>query len=154
MAEIEPGIEELVERLAEAERAGDAGFLDQNLADDFVGIGPRGFMLSKAEWVDRHRSGDLRYAELKTEDVVIRVPGEETAIATAKEISTVLYQGNSMPAGEFRIMEVFVRQEHSNEWHLAAKQLSPILTSPSRPPTAADTSGGGQRGQEGVTSRR
>lgn len=131
MAEIETAIKELMDKLAEAELKGDASFLDQNLTDEFVGIGPRGFVLTKSGWVGRHRSKELRYASLRTDEVVVRLPGDETAVVTGRETSSPVYQGNSMPESEFRIMEVFVRQKSkSNEWRLAAKQMSPILPPP------------------------
>jgi hypothetical protein len=54
-----------------AERTGDAVRLDELLADDFVGIGPLGFSLSKAEWLARHRQG-LSYQAFDVEDAEVR----------------------------------------------------------------------------------
>jgi hypothetical protein len=44
-------IDDLLAQWAEAERTGDAGRLDALLTDDFVGIGPVGFVLDKDAWV-------------------------------------------------------------------------------------------------------
>jgi hypothetical protein len=40
-----------------AERAGDAGKLEDLLIDDFFGVGPLGFVLPKEAWLARHRQG-------------------------------------------------------------------------------------------------
>ena len=52
----------------EAERTGDADPLDALLADDFVGIGPVGFVLDQPAWLGRSDRG-LRYDELALDEV-------------------------------------------------------------------------------------
>ena len=54
-------LNQLGQEWAEAELRGNTSFLGEMLTDEFVGIGPRGFMLSKEEWIARHTSGDLKY---------------------------------------------------------------------------------------------
>ncbi len=43
---------ELGEHSRQAELEGDVTFLDGVLAADCIGMGPRGFMLTKADWLD------------------------------------------------------------------------------------------------------
>ena len=61
-------VRELLSRWAEAEQAGDPAALGPMLTDDFVGIGPLGFALSKPAWVGRHASGDLHYERFTVDD--------------------------------------------------------------------------------------
>ena len=86
-------------------------------------------MLTKGEWIGRHRSGDLKYSSLKIDEIDIHVHNGYAAVVTGKETSSVSYKGSSMPEDQFRVMEVFVRQGENaaDGWRLAAKQFSPIL---------------------------
>ena len=55
--------EQEVARLADAwvtaELRSDIPLLERRLSDDFIGIGPLGFMLTRQEWIARHQSGDF-----------------------------------------------------------------------------------------------
>ncbi len=117
--------EQEVVRLADvwatAELRGDTAFLGNILADDFVGIGPLGFMLTKQEWLARHQSGDLKYESFTLDEVKVRVYND-AAILTGRQAQSATYRGNSIP-GQFRITLVFVQQ---GQWRLANLQLSAI----------------------------
>ena len=62
-------IDELLNDWAESERTGDAKHLDRLLADDFVGIGPVGFVLDREPWLARFGHG-LAYDDLTLDEVV------------------------------------------------------------------------------------
>lgn len=111
---------------ANAERVSDTSRLADLLADDFVGIGPRGFMLTKEEWLGRHASGALRYDSLALDEVTLR-PHAGAAIVTGHETDTVQYEGHPMQ-GDYRTTLVFVT-EH-DRWRLASLQFSPIAPPP------------------------
>jgi ketosteroid isomerase-like protein len=127
---VESQVKALSEGWVAAELRGDTAFLAGVLADDFVGIGPRGFMLTKDEWIQRHQSGALRYAALTLDDVRVRAYGE-AAVLVGREAQTATYQGQAVP-GEFRTTQIWVRQQGS--WRLAGVQYSPIMPLPAAPP--------------------
>jgi ketosteroid isomerase-like protein len=122
----EQRLRKAVEEWAAAELRADTGFLERTLADDFIGIGPRGFMLSKEEWLQRHTSGDLKYESLSLDDVKVRVYGD-AAIVTGSESQRAKYRDQDVP-GQFRTTLVWVKQ--SGSWLLAGLQLSPIAGPP------------------------
>jgi len=124
--EVEREVLKVGEEWAAAERRGDTTDLERMLANDFVGIGPRGFMLSKEQWLGRYRSGDFKNESFTWDEAKVRVYGE-AAVVTGREDTTATYQGHPT-GGEFRTTLVFVMQER--RWRLASIHLSPILPAP------------------------
>jgi ketosteroid isomerase-like protein len=108
---------------ANAELRGDTTFLETTLADDFIGIGPLGFMLTKQEWLARHQSGDLKYESFNLDEIKVRVYNDDAAVLTGRQVQNGAYRGNSIQA-QFRITLVFVQQQ--GHWRLASLQLSSI----------------------------
>lgn len=111
----------LADAWATAELRGDTTFLESILADDFIGVGPLGFMLTKQEWLARHQSGDLKYESFSLDEVKVRVYND-AAILIGRQAQKATYRGNSIP-GQFRITLVFVQQ---GQWRLTNLQLSSI----------------------------
>lgn len=105
-----------------AELRGDVAALAEALADDFVGVGPRGFTLNREQWLARHRSGDLRYQRLDWDDVSARHYGD-AAILVGHVSQQVDYRGTPMQ-GHLRTTLVFVQQ--AGRWRLASLQFSPM----------------------------
>jgi ketosteroid isomerase-like protein len=121
-------------RWATAEAHGDAAALNHLAHSDFRLVGPFGFVLDKAQWLDRYRTGALAMASLGWDDVDVRDFGE-TAIAIGRQVQVGTHEGRRAD-GEFRVTHVFVRGGRS--WLLASMHLS--LAAPPAPPTAARSS--------------
>jgi hypothetical protein len=112
----------LADAWANAELRGETTFLESTLADDFIGIGPLGFMLTRQEWLARHTSGDLKYESFNLDEVKVRMYNG-AAILTGRQVQNAAYRGNSIQ-GQFRTTLVFVQQQ--GQWRLASLQLSTI----------------------------
>lgn len=115
-------IQKLVERWAAAELKGDVATLDQLIASDFQGIGPRGFVLDKAAWLERYQSGDLVNEEFDISEVAPRSYGT-TAVVNAVQKQKSAYKGHPFP-GNFRITIVAVQSGEA--WEIVSMQLSQI----------------------------
>jgi uncharacterized protein (TIGR02246 family) len=123
----EQEINELVQSWAAAELKGDPDdFRDRDLLhDDFVGVGPVGFVLDKQQWIDRHK-GDLRNDEFTVEEPHIRFFGD-TAIVEARQTQKTFAMGHET-SGSFRIVVVAVKSE--GRWRIANIQFSGPLLAP------------------------
>lgn len=115
-------IEALVAAWAAAETRGDVDALGQILAEDFVGVGPRGFLLPRDAWLTRHRSGDLRYTAIGWDDLTVRAYGT-TLVVIGRQDARGTYQGHDS-SGRLRGTLIWVRQGEA--WRLAGLHYSPL----------------------------
>jgi ketosteroid isomerase-like protein len=115
-------------RWAEAEQHGDTATLDELAVTDFRLVGPFGFVLDKAQWLDRYRSGTLVTSSLVWDDVTVRDFGN-TAVAIGRQTQRASYQGQPVD-GQFRVTQVFVHD--GGRWALASLHLSQAAP-PGRP---------------------
>jgi ketosteroid isomerase-like protein len=93
-------------------------------------VGPRGFTLTKEEWIARHEAGNLRYESFGLDDVEIR-PYGDAAVAVCRQSAEGVYEdenGRYDIQEQFRLTLVLVRQQ--GRWRLAGLHLSPILGRP------------------------
>ncbi len=117
-------IEELAQDWATAESHGDTIFLGEILADDFIGVGPYGFMLAKDEWIERHASGKLKYDSFALDETRVRLYGD-AAVMTGRETAEGRYEDGDIRREiheKFRATMLFVRDESvrgGSRWLLA-----------------------------------
>ena len=119
---------DLVERWAAAEQGNDAEALERLLADDFVGVGPLGFVLGRDQWLARFGNG-LANRAFMVEDAQVRGYGAAAAVvgALAQETS---FQGRDN-SGRYRITLVAVRPD--DRWLLAGAHIG--MLQPAGPPS-------------------
>ena len=117
---------ELGRHWANAERAGDADALEHLLADDFLLVGPLGFMLDKTQYLGSRRSGDLTHESLAWDDVRVRAYGD-AAVAVGALTQGTTYQGRDA-SGRFRVTQVAIRR--GDRWILVGLHYSPIAQPP------------------------
>ena len=123
-------VTELGHNWAAAELHGDVASLAAILADDFVGVGPRGFTLTRDQWLLRHDTGSLRYDTFGLDEAEVRLYGD-AAITVCRQSAEGVYEdenGRFQLNDQFRLTLFFVKQDES--WRLAGLQLSPILGRP------------------------
>jgi hypothetical protein len=114
-------IGELGRRWTDAELHADTETLETLLDDQFIAVGPLGFTLTKSEWLDRHRSGDLAYQALTWEPGPTRTYGD-VALTIGTQIAQTTYRGNPVPFGRLRITQIAAR--HGDRWVLAGLHMS------------------------------
>jgi ketosteroid isomerase-like protein len=117
-------LQRFVGEWADAEQREDVA--RESLTDDFVGIGPLGFMLTKDQWLGRYEGG-LSYDSFALDEVAVRFYGG-AAVATCRQSQAGEFRGNDA-SGEFRATLIFAEQER--RWLLAGLHLSPIAGAPS-----------------------
>jgi len=119
---------------AAAELHGDTASLERILADDYIAVGPRGFMLTKEQWLSRHDSGSLTYRAFEWEEVSVRVH-ENAAVMIGCQTARAVYEDGDVRheiQDQFRATLVFV--EEGKRWSLLGLHLSPIAEPPAGRP--------------------
>jgi ketosteroid isomerase-like protein len=123
-------LQKLGEDWAAAELRGDTASLGRMLAEDFVAVGPRGFMLSREQWLSRHGSGSLTYKTFEWDEVEVRVHGN-AAVMIGRQTASAVYQDGDVRheiENQFRTTLIFV--EEQGRWLLLGLQLSTIAGPP------------------------
>jgi ketosteroid isomerase-like protein len=121
-AQAEQDLKKLAEEWAAAELHGDTTFLQRTLADDFVGVGPLGFLLTKQEWLARHQTSDMQYTAHTLDEATVRVY-HDAAIMIGRLTQEATFRGNPVNT-QMRTTLVFVRQQ--GQWQLAGLHFSTI----------------------------
>jgi ketosteroid isomerase-like protein len=115
-------LERFGKRWAEAEVRQDVTTLDAMAQDDFILVGPMGFILDKTQWLDRYRNGDLVTSAMDWRDTQTRVFGD-CAVVVGVHDQEAAYRGQPNN-GQFRATHILVRE--NSAWRLVGMHLSPI----------------------------
>jgi len=113
-----------------AERNGDGTALDALLTDDFLGVGPLGFVLPKSIWVQRFDQFGLAYETFDLEELQTRVHGD-AALVTARQTARGTAGGQPVPEAVRATLTLVVE---GGSWRLAGIHMSFIAGTPGAPP--------------------
>jgi ketosteroid isomerase-like protein len=119
-------LEDFGKRWVEAELARDVIVLDALTHKDFILVGPLGFALDKAQWLDRYANEDLVTSSLSWRDTQARVFGD-CAVVIGTHDQQASYRGRPNN-GQFRATHILVREDSA--WRLAGMHLSPMSVPP------------------------
>jgi len=127
-------LDELVQQWADAESHGDRVALNGLLAEDFVAVGPLGFLLDKTAWLQRYADNALHYTAFTFADTQTR-QHRDIVIVVGVQTQAGSYHGSDA-SGRFRVTQVWVPRAPSaggeqRRLLIAAMQLSPIAAPPS-----------------------
>jgi ketosteroid isomerase-like protein len=123
-------IQTFLSRWTDAERQGDKVALSLLLTDDFLGVGPMGFVLQKQAWLDRYGEGGLQYDKFELDEVQVHQHGDSTTV-TARINQQGTIQGHPTPAAARATLLVV---DQPNGKQLAGISLTFIAGTPGAPP--------------------
>jgi ketosteroid isomerase-like protein len=116
---------DLVRRWAAAEQENDPGQLDGLLADDFVGVGPLGFVLTREQWLARFANG-LENRAFTVEDAQVHEHGSAAVVVGVDAQETSFRGGDN--SGRFRLTLTAVRP--ADRWLVAGVHIGPLQAAP------------------------
>jgi len=98
----------------------DVPFVERTLADDYVGIGPLGAVVTKAETVAARKGAQLHYDSIEITEMVVRLYGS-TAVVTARAEVKGSELGEDF-SGPYRFTRVWVKR--NGRWQTVSYQAT------------------------------
>lgn len=120
----DPEIAALEVQLRAAQLNADVIALDRLIADDLLFTGPDGQLGTKAQDLDAHASGVVRFRAHEPEELRVRRVGENVAIAALRARLSVEVAGTVM-RGTYRYTRVWAR-ENGGPWRVVAGHVSEV----------------------------
>jgi len=112
----EDQIKALLNQSRQAVLKGDTSYLEKNAAEDYSRVGPDGKRVSKSEWINAIKSGDVKIESVETSDVKVRVYGNAAVATYAADVKGT-NKGQDL-SGHNQITRVFVKQ--AGKWQEVA----------------------------------
>jgi ketosteroid isomerase-like protein len=118
-------------RLRDAQLNANVSELDALISNDLLFTGPDGQLGTKAQDLEAHRSGVVRFREHVPEELRIRRVGADVAVIALRTRLAVEVAG-TLTRGNFRYTRIWAR-EADGEWRVVGGHVSSV--SPDRSPT-------------------
>jgi len=125
-ASVEQALMQLEQEMTDALIKGDMAAFGGHLAENVTLTDPGGMVNTKAQFEAQVKSGDLKIASSKIEDMKVQVHGD-AAVVTYKTTDKGTYKGRDI-SGEYRWTDVFIKQ--GGKWQIVAGQGTPVQKMP------------------------
>jgi ketosteroid isomerase-like protein len=120
----DPEIVALEEQLRAAQLAADVDALDRLIAEPLLFTGPDGQLGSKAQDLESHRSGAVRFHAHEPEELHIRRVGVDVAVS-ALRARLAVEVGGTIIRGTYRYTRVWAR-ELGEPWRVVGGHVSAV----------------------------
>jgi ketosteroid isomerase-like protein len=117
-------IEQLETKLAQAMLDNDLDTLDRIISDDLMFTGPDGVLVTKAQDLALHRSGDIVFTNYEIDELIIQLYNP-IAIANVKVKLAGSFKGESF-ASDYRYLRIYLKQ--NDRWQIIGGQVTAIMT--------------------------
>lgn len=112
----EDQIKALLDQSRQSMLKGDASYVEKNAAEDYSRVGPDGKRVSKSDWINAIKSGDVKMESIETSDVKVRVYGNAAVATYAADVKGT-NKGQDI-SGHNQITRVFVKR--AGKWQEVA----------------------------------
>lgn len=120
----DPGIVALEAELRAAQLAADVPALDRLIADELLFTGPDGQLGTKAQDLEAHGSGVVRFRSHVPEELRVRRVGENVAVTALRARLEVEVAG-TLARGTYRYTRVWAREADGN-WRVVGGHVSAV----------------------------
>jgi ketosteroid isomerase-like protein len=124
LGDSDPEIAGLEDRLRSAQLSADVAELDRLITDELLFAGPDGQLATKAQDLDAHRAGIVKFRAHESEELRVRRIGSDVAIATLRARLAVEVAGK-LSRGTYRYTRVWAREDGKN-WRVVGGHVSEI----------------------------
>jgi len=107
-----------------AQLTADVAALDRLISDDLLFAGPDGRLATKAQDLDAHRTGIVRFRKHEPQELRVRRVRKNVAIASL-ETHLEVQVGTEVSSGTYRYTRVWAR-ENDGGWRVVGGQVSEI----------------------------
>ncbi|MGI8402861.1 MAG: nuclear transport factor 2 family protein [Gemmatimonadaceae bacterium] len=122
--EADPDIVALEGEIRAAQLRADTIALDRLIADDLLFTGPDGRLGTKAQDLEAHRSGAIRFRAHEPEDLRVRRVGADVAVSALRARLEVEVAG-TLVRGTYRYTRVWAR-EGGGPWRVVGGHVSEV----------------------------